>query len=72
MPVDVNSIVFVYLQKPSTVLFEVLWHGIFDLLYCNIMLLGMTWSACDSVKERYRLLSTTYPSFYLFNQTEQS
>ena len=71
MPVDVNSIVFVYLQSRNNLLFEVLLHGIFDLLYCNIMLLGMTWSACDSVNEK-SLLFTTYPSFYLFNQTDQS
>ena len=71
IPMDVNSIVFLYLQPLNILLFTALWKGIFDLLHCNIKLLGMTWKACDS-DHAYCLISTTYPCFYLFNQTEQS
>ena len=72
MPVDVYSIVFVYLQKQNILLFVVVWPGNFDLFHCNIMLLGITWNAFDPVKEIWTDLLTKYLCFYLFNQTEQS
>lgn len=51
MPVDVYSIVFVYLQKQNILLFLVVWPANFDLFHCNITLLGITWNAFDLVTE---------------------
>ena len=72
MPVDVYSIVFVYLQKQNILLFLVVWPGNFDLFHCNITLLGITSNAFDLVTEMWTDVLTKYLCFCLFNQTEQS